>query len=46
MTSTKGLPDDMAENSVDIAVLIFVLSALHPDEWSQAVANVQKVLHE
>ncbi|KAK7062515.1 hypothetical protein VNI00_000003 [Paramarasmius palmivorus] len=30
--------------SVDIVVLVFVLSALHPDEWGRAVLNVHKLL--
>lgn len=28
---------------MDIVVMIFVLSALHPKEWMNAVANVYKV---
>jgi len=28
---------------VDVAVLIFVLSALHPDEWFNAVKNIHSV---
>ncbi|KIJ55472.1 hypothetical protein M422DRAFT_24047 [Sphaerobolus stellatus SS14] len=42
--SSPFLPEGVAPNSVDIVVMIFVLSALHPDEWKQAIANVHTVL--
>ncbi|KAI0343332.1 methyltransferase [Trametopsis cervina] len=42
--SSSSLPPDMEPNSVDIITMIFVLSALHPHEWSQAIANVHKLL--
>lgn len=38
------LPEDLEPNSVDIVIMIFVFSALHPDQWKQAVSNLQKVL--
>lgn len=41
--SSGGLPEDLEPGSVDIAVFIFVLSALHPDEWFNAVKNVHRV---
>jgi tRNAThr (cytosine32-N3)-methyltransferase len=41
--STDSLPEGIEPGTVDIAVLIFVLSALHPDEWYQSVLNVHKV---
>ena len=41
--SSDQLPEDLEPESVDIAVLIFVLSALHPDEWFNAVKNVHRV---
>jgi len=41
--SSDQLPGDLEPESVDIAVFIFVLSALHPDEWFIAVKNVHKV---
>jgi hypothetical protein len=37
------LPEGIEENSVDVATLIFVMSALHPKEWQRAVANCYKV---
>ncbi|KAG8803999.1 hypothetical protein FRC17_006061, partial [Serendipita sp. 399] len=42
--STPGLPQDVEPESVDIVVMIFVLSALHPTEWIQAVSNIYKML--
>lgn len=41
--SSDSLPLDLESESVDIAVLVFVLSALHPDEWSHAVHNIHRV---
>lgn len=38
------LPDDLEENSVDIVIMVFVFSALHPDQWKHAVNNLQKLL--
>lgn len=43
MTSIDGLPEDLDPESVDIVILVFVISALHPDEWGRAVANIHKV---
>jgi len=42
--TSPTLPPSVAPNSVDIVVLIFVLSALHPDQWRQAVQNVYNLL--
>lgn len=38
------LPENLEENSVDIVIMIFVFLALHPDQWKQAVHNLQKCL--
>uniref|UniRef100_A0A0B7B4E4 tRNA N(3)-methylcytidine methyltransferase n=1 Tax=Arion vulgaris TaxID=1028688 RepID=A0A0B7B4E4_9EUPU len=38
------LTDSVPEASVDIATLIFVLSAIHPDKMVQAVRNIAKTL--
>jgi len=43
LTSKDTLPDGLEEGTVDIVILVFVLSALHPDEWARAIANVYKV---
>lgn len=42
--SSSALPNEVQPASVDIVVLIFVLSALHPHEWAQAIANIYKML--
>ncbi|CEH15554.1 Predicted methyltransferase [Ceraceosorus bombacis] len=39
-----NLPRGVEAASVDIAVLIFVLSALHPKEWQAAVRNIAALL--
>jgi tRNAThr (cytosine32-N3)-methyltransferase len=41
--SADSLPEDLEPGTVDVAVLIFVLSALHPDEWRQAILNIHRV---
>lgn len=38
------IPEDMEENSVDIVIMVFIFSALHPDQWTHAVNNLKKVL--
>lgn len=40
----QELPPDVTEGSVDVAVLIFIFSALSPQEWACAVRNVYKML--
>ncbi|KAF7555528.1 hypothetical protein G7046_g6543 [Stylonectria norvegica] len=42
--SSDSLPPDLEEGSVDVAILIFIFSALSPDQWAQAVRNVHRVL--
>jgi tRNAThr (cytosine32-N3)-methyltransferase len=39
-----SIPEDLEENSVDIAVMVFVFSALNPNQWKQAISNLKKVL--
>lgn len=38
-----NLPPEVEPESMDVLVLIFVLSALHPDKWDQAMDNLYKV---
>lgn len=38
------MPEGVQEQSVDVVVMIFIFSALSPQQWSQAVRNVWKVL--
>ncbi|KAL7006010.1 hypothetical protein EMMF5_004348 [Cystobasidiomycetes sp. EMM_F5] len=40
----NGLSPGVEAGSIDVAVLIFCLSALHPDEWQQAVKNLWTML--
>ena len=38
------LPPGLQESSVDVAVLVFIFSALSPPQWKKAVSNVHRVL--
>lgn len=40
----QELPPGLEEGSVDVAILIFIFSALSPKEWSRAVRNVHRLL--
>lgn len=39
-----SLPPGLGEESVDVVVLIFIFSALAPDQWNSALRNVYRVL--
>jgi tRNAThr (cytosine32-N3)-methyltransferase len=39
-----SLPPDVEEGSVDVALMVFIFSALSPQQWKQAVHNVYRVL--
>ncbi|KAJ7483153.1 S-adenosyl-L-methionine-dependent methyltransferase [Mycena latifolia] len=42
--TSDSLPEGLAPASADIVVMVFVFSALHPDEWLKAVSNVHRIL--
>lgn len=42
--SSETLPPRVTENSIDVVLLIFIFSALSPQQWEQAVKNVYRVL--
>ncbi|KJZ75547.1 hypothetical protein HIM_05010 [Hirsutella minnesotensis 3608] len=42
--SADCLPPDLEEGSVDVAVMVFIFSALSPKEWAKAVSNVHRLL--
>ncbi|OAQ96324.1 hypothetical protein LLEC1_00127 [Akanthomyces lecanii] len=42
--AAQELPPGLKEGSVDVAILIFIFSALSPQEWSRAVHNVHRLL--
>lgn len=42
--SADCLPPGLEPGSVDVAVMVFVFSALAPGEWAQAVRNVHRLL--
>ncbi|MCJ1373957.1 hypothetical protein MMC20_005187 [Loxospora ochrophaea] len=43
-SSAETLPPGVEERSIDIVMMVFVFSALHPSQWKQAVENVSKAL--
>ena len=44
LSSAEGIPKEVERESVDLVVMIFVWSALHPDEWERAMKNLYEVL--
>ncbi|KAF7357055.1 Methyltransferase-like protein [Mycena venus] len=42
--TSDSLPEGVEPESADIVIMVFVFSALHPDEWIKAVSNVYKIL--
>lgn len=44
LSSLDTLPPGVEPGTVDIIILVFVLSALHPDEWGKAIANIHTML--
>lgn len=43
-TGDAALPPGLGPASVDVAILVFIFSALSPRQWRQAVANVARVV--
>lgn len=39
-----AIPEDLEPNSCDVIIMVFVFLALHPDQWQQAIHNLQKCL--
>ncbi|KAL1878041.1 hypothetical protein VTK73DRAFT_8176 [Phialemonium thermophilum] len=42
--TSDSLPPSLEEGSVDVALMVFIFSALAPSEWRKAVANVYRLL--
>ncbi|RKP10039.1 S-adenosyl-L-methionine-dependent methyltransferase [Thamnocephalis sphaerospora] len=42
--ASEQLPEQVPPASVDVAVLIFVLSALKPQQWANAINNLKQML--
>nr|CAG8571770.1 15961_t:CDS:10 [Entrophospora candida] len=42
--TNQDIPEYIEPGSLDIVVLIFVMSAIRPQDWSQAVENIYKML--
>lgn len=43
LTCESTLPPGVEPETVDIVLCVFVLSALHPNEWRKAIANIHRV---
>ncbi|KAF7309563.1 Methyltransferase-like protein [Mycena indigotica] len=42
--TSDTLPEQIIPSSADIVIMVFVFSALSPNEWLQAVSNVHRIL--
>lgn len=42
--ASSDLPPGLGEETVDVVLMIFIFSALHPTQWEQAVRNIRKLL--
>ncbi|KAM0286025.1 hypothetical protein ACHAQH_001215 [Verticillium albo-atrum] len=42
--TSDELPPSLGEESVDVAILVFIFSALNPNQWQKAVENVHRLL--
>ncbi|EEY18076.1 conserved hypothetical protein [Verticillium alfalfae VaMs.102] len=42
--TSDELPPGLGEESVDVAILVFIFSALNPNQWQKAVENVHRLL--
>lgn len=42
--ASDGLPEGLCEESCDVVIMIFIFSALSPQQWEQAVSNVHRLL--
>ncbi|KAJ1956985.1 hypothetical protein EC988_001062 [Linderina pennispora] len=42
--ASSSLPADVTPGSIDVMLMIFVFSALHPSQWQQAVDNAYRLL--
>ncbi|CAI7623146.1 unnamed protein product [Penicillium viridicatum] len=42
--NSDSLPPGLTEGSVDVVIMIFIFSALAPNQWDQAIRNVYRLL--
>ena len=42
--SSSDLPEGLGEDSADVVLLVFIFSALSPQQWDAAVKNIHRVL--
>ena len=44
LAGERALPEGVQEDAVDAVIMVFVFSALSPDQWAVALANVRGML--
>ncbi|KAG0643622.1 S-adenosyl-L-methionine-dependent methyltransferase [Tuber brumale] len=44
LSQRDTLPEGVTEGSVDAVIMVFVFSALSPEQWADALANVRRML--
>ncbi|KAL8686572.1 MAG: hypothetical protein Q9218_007010, partial [Villophora microphyllina] len=42
--SSQEMPPGLEEESVDVVIMVFIFSALHPTQWEQATCNIWRLL--
>ncbi|KAL8919456.1 MAG: hypothetical protein Q9172_004972 [Xanthocarpia lactea] len=42
--ASLDLPAGLEEGNVDVVLMVFIFSALHPTQWEQAVSNIWRLL--
>ena len=42
--ASSALPPGLEDGSVDVILMVFIFSALHPTQWEQAVRNIWRLL--
>ena len=43
VSDPNGLPEYIQPGSMDVVILVYIFSALHPNQWEAAIANIAKV---
>jgi len=46
LSQRDTLPEGVEEGSVDAVIMVFVFSALSPEQWADALANVRRMLRK
>lgn len=43
VSDPNGLPEYIQPGSMDVVILVYIFSALHPKQWEAAIANIARV---